>query len=347
MTVDQPIMFDEIASASGHLGVMTLNRPQVLNALNDIMVLAMLAKLKEWASAQHIKAVIIRAVEGRAFCAGGDIRFTYERAKEKNPHMTDFFAVEYELNRLIFHFPKPYIALLDGITMGGGAGISINGSHRVATERLLFAMPETSIGFFPDVGGTYFLPRLPGYSGFYLGLTGARLKADDCVALSIAQHRMQHVAVPNLLDALTEEAFGDDAFASVTHIINQFREKITPEFLPEHQAVVDACFSLHTMEDIVRALRQRGDKFSAETLDVLSKKSPTSLKVTLRALQLGKELDFDACMQQETRLAKNFLLGHDFVEGIRAVIVDKDQKPVWQPDALDAVRDEVVESYFV
>ena len=347
MTVEQPIIFDEIASANGHLGVMTLNRPQVLNALNDVMVRAMVVKLTAWSNAKHIKAVIIRAVEGRAFCAGGDIRFTYERAKEKNAHMMDFFAEEYALNRLIFHFPKPYIALLDGITMGGGAGISINGSHRVATERLLFAMPETSIGFFPDVGGTYFLPQLPGYSGFYLGLTGARIKADDCVALGIAQHRMQHVAVPHLLDALTEEAFGEDAFASVTHIINQFRADITPEFLPEHHVMVDACFSLQTMEDIVRALRQHQNEFAETTLDILSKKSPTSLKVTLRALQLGKALDFDACMQQETLLANNFLHGHDFVEGIRAVIVDKDQKPVWLPDSLDAVSDEVVESYFV
>lgn len=346
MTDEKSILFSEIASVNGHLGVITLNRPNVLNALNMQMIQELFSQLKKWAAIKDIKAVIVNAAEGRAFCAGGDIRSTYECVKEKNPHMMDFFNDEYALNRFIYYYPKPYIALLDGITMGGGAGISINGSHRVATERLLFAMPETGIGFFPDVGGTYFLPRLPGYNGFYLGLTGARIKADDCVALGIAQHRIQRIALPNLIDALTEERFSDDAFASVTHIINQFREDIKPEILPQHQEVIDACFSLHTMEDIVRALRQQTDKFSQETLEVLTKKSPTSLKVTLRALQLGKEMDFDRCMLQEARLAEKFLQSHDFVEGIRAVIIDKDQKPAWYPDSLDRVNDDVVDSYF-
>src|SRR3989338_2126316 len=190
MSDDQEVLFEEIAGQGGHLGVITLNRPQILNSLNQTMIDAMYAQLNKWAIAPDIKAVVIRAAPGRAFCAGGDLRFTYERFKNKDPLLSTFFRDEYQLNRLIYHFPKPYIALLDGITMGGGVGISIHGSHRVATENLLFAMPETGIGFFPDVGGTYFLPRLPGRIGYYLGLTGARIKTDDCVTLGISQHKV-------------------------------------------------------------------------------------------------------------------------------------------------------------
>jgi enoyl-CoA hydratase len=220
------VLFDEYEGKDGNLGIITLNRPEVLNSLNHDMIEAMHKQLIQWATAAHIKAVIIKAVPGRAFCAGGDIRLTYDRCKKHDPAAAEFFQDEYQLNRCIFHFPKPYIALLDGITMGGGVGISIHGSHRVATEKLLFSMPETGIGFFPDVGGTYFLPRLPGNTGIYLGLTGARIHSDDCVALGLTQHKVASEQLSQLIAALAQQSFGANANEAVTQVIQQFQMEL-------------------------------------------------------------------------------------------------------------------------
>jgi enoyl-CoA hydratase/carnithine racemase len=346
MTIHDEIIFTEMKGQGGDLGIISLNRPGVLNALNQTMIQSLHAKLKAWAKADHIKAVVIQAVEGRAFCAGGDIRLTYERCKAQNPLMTHFFRDEYELNCFIYHFPKPYIALLDGITMGGGVGISVHGSHRVATERLMFAMPETGIGFFPDVGGSYFLPRLPHKSGIYLGLTGARITGDDCVALGIAQHKVPHASLAELTNALAQKSFGHDSRDSVSHIINQFQVSPHSSSIVQHQDAIEYCFSPHNMEDIMHALQTHSSAFCNEVAGVLLKKSPTSLKVTLRALLEGRALEFNMCMQQEFNLTSHFLMGHDFPEGIRAAIIDKDQSPQWKPDTLAAVSNDDVDRYF-
>ena len=322
MTETQDILFEEISGHGGSIGVITLNRPAVLNSLNHDMIVAMHPKLNVWAQAAHIKAVVIRAAEGRAFCAGGDLRLAYDRAKQHNPLMTEFFYDEYQLNRCIYHYPKPYIALLDGITMGGGVGLSINGSHRVATDRLLFAMPETGIGFFPDVGGTYFLPRLPGLSGYYLGLTGTRIKADDCTALGLTQHKVNHDAIPALLTALADTQFAADASSTVTAIISKFNQPVLSSPLQEAQAELQACFAGKTIEAIMELLSASSHPVCQDAVTAMQKKSPTSLKVTLQALNQGRNTDFDVCMQQEFRLVSRFLLAHDFIEGIRAVIID-------------------------
>lgn len=345
MNTYNDVLFEEVSGKGGDLGVITLNRPAALNSLNHNMIHVMHAELLNWAQADHIKAVVIRAVEGRAFCAGGDLRLTYDRIKKHDPVMTEFFRDEYQLNRTIFHYPKPYIALLDGITMGGGVGISIHGSHRVATDRLLFAMPETGIGFFPDVGGTYFLPRLPGRTGYYLGLTGARINSDDCVGLGLAQLKVAPESLPKILAALAQETFPSDSPETVTEILSCFKVPVSPQ-LPAHQSAIDTCFSHASMEDIQKALEQSTDTVCQEAASHIRKKSPSSLKITLRALQAGKRLDFDACMRQEFRLVTRFLQGHDFAEGIRAVIIDKDQSPRWQPDTLSAVDEREVEKYF-
>ena len=343
----QSVLFEEMPGAAGNLGVITLNRPDVLNSLNHDMITAMHPKLSEWAAASEIKAVVIRAVPGRAFCAGGDIRQVYEHARHNNPAMTEFFQKEYQLNRAIFHFPKPYIALLDGITMGGGVGLSLHGSHRVATERLMFAMPETGIGFFPDVGGTYFLPRLPAATGYYLGLTGARLKADDCTTLGLSTHKISESALPDVLQSLCDTAFQADARQSVSTILEQFSSAPSTETdLCKAQVELQHCFQAATIEDIMQRLRASSMPLCQDAYTQLQKKSPTSLKVTLQALNNGKNLNFDACMRQEFRLVSRFLLAHDFIEGIRAVIVDKDQSPVWQPSTLAEVADSSVEQYF-
>ena len=260
--------------------------------------------------------------------------------------MTEFFSDEYQLNRCIYHYPKPYIALLDGITMGGGVGLSIHGSHRVGTERLLFAMPETGIGFFPDVGGTYFLPRLPGLTGYYLGLTGARIKVDDCTALGLINHKLNHDAIPDLIKALAATRFSTDANTSVTNIITQFASPVTTSAILEAQTDLDSCFAGASIEAIQALLEASPHPVCQDALAAMKKKSPTSLKVTLQALNNGRNMDFDSCMQQEFRLVSRFLLAHDFIEGIRAVIIDKDQSPVWQPAALADIDKRVVENYF-
>ncbi|MFZ2315957.1 MAG: enoyl-CoA hydratase/isomerase family protein [Gammaproteobacteria bacterium] len=344
MIQTQDVLFEEMKGKDGDLGIITLNRPKVLNSLNHDMMVAMLAQLNKWATAVHIKAVVIRAAEGRAFCAGGDLRLLHERRTASDPAATLFFREEYQLNKLIHHFPKPYIAFLDGITMGGGVGISLHGSHRVATERLLFAMPETGIGFFPDVGGTYFLPRLPGRLGYYLGLTGARMGSEDCVALGVANHKVLSTALPLLLSALASQSLNNDA--DVSNIIKQFDAPISQPVLLEQQAIIDDCFAFDNMEEIVQRLKISHHTVCQEALTMLQKKSPTSLKVTLRAMQKGHQLDFDAVMQQEFRLTTHFCEKHDFIEGIRALIIDKDQTPVWVPATLEAVTEQMVEDYF-
>ena len=340
------VLFEEMHGVDGHVGIITLNRPEVLNSLNAAMIAAMYPQLKVWADAAAIKAVIIRAAPGRAFCAGGDLRLTHQRYHAKDPALPHFFRDEYQLNRLIHHYPKPYIALLDGITMGGGVGISIHGSHRVATERLLFAMPETGIGFFPDVGGTYFLPRLSGRMGYYLGLTGARLSSDDCVSLTLAQYKVTPSDLPALIEKIAATSLKGDAKAIVSHIIAAFKVAIPPSALLEQQTEIDRCFSFNTMEEVVAALSTATGPACLAAMGALQKKSPTSLKVTLAALHQGAALDFDACMHQEYRLACHFTEGHDFIEGIRAVIIDKDQQPKWRPDTLAGVSPQAVARYF-
>ena len=347
MNEESGVLFEEISGTGGAIGLITLNRPQVLNSLNHAMIRAMTAQLKIWAKASTIKAVVIKAAEGRAFCAGGDLRSTYERYQKKDISLSQFFYEEYHLNRCIFHFPKPYIALLDGITMGGGVGISIHGSHRIATERLVFAMPETGIGFFPDVGGTYFLPRLPCKLGFYLGLVSAKLSSDDCIRMGIVTHKVAHDAIPQLIQALTKHPFHDHAHAAVTAILEPFQTKVESSQFIEQQAEIEACFFKPTMEDIFLSVQKAQHSLCQAAALSIPKKSPTSLKVTLRALQGGEQLDFDQCMKQEFRLACRFLQGHDFVEGIRAVIIDKDQVPQWDPPTLSLVKEKNVEAYFL
>ncbi len=346
MVNDQDVLVEEIPGQDGALGLLTLNRPQVLNALNLSMIHALHAALQRFAVAAHIKAVVIRAAAGRAFCAGGDLRLIYDHAHAADKTAAHYFRDEYQLNRCIFHFPKPYIALLDGITMGGGVGISVHGSHRVATDKLVFALPETGIGFFPDVGATYLLPRLANNVGFYLGLTGIPLKGDECVALGIAQQKVASDALPALWEALIQQPLGKDPKTTVTQLIQHYAEPVKTSPLLLEQEAIKTHFSAVTVEAILESLQEAKTPLCQAAATIILKKSPTSLKVTLNALQRGKNLAFDECMQQEYRLSCHFLEGHDFFEGIRAVIIDKDQTPKWQPAELSAITPEAVERYF-
>jgi len=338
------VLFSEHPGKQGDLGIITLNRPKALNSLTHAMIKAMYHQLQQWREADHIKAIIIQAAEGRAFCAGGDIKSVYEGHHEKRNDLHLFFQEEYRLNKLIFHYPKPYIALLNGITMGGGVGVSIHGSYRLVTENVVFAMPETGIGFFPDVGGTYFLPRLPHHLGYYLGLTGEKINSDDCVALKLAHYKVSSSQLNEIITAIAEEKLSPRKDAILPNLFQQFSVDISQSELLTKALTLEKCFRKDSIETILSELEQHAD---TQPLAInLLKKSPTSLKVSLNALKRGSHLHFDECMQQEFVLVQHFLQGHDFIEGIRALLIHKDQKPDWQPKSLENVSETMVNNYF-
>lgn len=344
MQDNKPIDFTEISGKKGNLGIITLQRPAALNALNIEMLHALNQKLLEYESNSAIKSVIIRAIPGRAFCAGGDIRAIYEGHKNNNLQGTDFFRDEYQVNKTIFHFKKPYIALLNGITLGGGVGISIYGSHRIATKNMSFAMPETAIGYFPDIGATYFLPRLPQYMGYYLGLTGERIGYQDCVALGLVDTIVSENKEDEIIHQLAESALHDNH--SISRIIQSFAVEVPFSSLMAHANAIENCFSKNSIEEILKALKNENSSWCSSVIDLLNTRSPTSLKVTLRALQRGEKMNFDDCLKMEETLALHFMQSHDFFEGIRAVMIDKDRAPQWKPSKIEDVSERYVTGYF-
>lgn len=341
------IIFKEIEGQGGNIGLITLNRPAALNALTHDMCKELNHVLIEWAEAKHIKAVVIQGAGDKAFSAGGDILQLYHHGKAgRFDNIRDFFRDEYRLNYRIHTYPKPFISLLDGIAMGGGVGVSIHGSHRVVTERFVFAMPETAIGFFPDIGASYFLPRCPGETGVYLGLTGMRLNAAEAIYVELADHFISSNHLSELVTVLAQTKFNGDHFEAVTAILQEISVKPETPQLAIHRQDIDECFCLDTVEEIIEILEEKNHVWHHDTIKMLQKKSPTSLKVSLRELREGVALDFEACMRMEYRLCQHFVLGHDFYEGVRAVLVDKDHSPKWHPDQLADVSDEKVESFF-
>ena len=336
----------------GAVGVITLNRPKALNALNLAMIREMLPRLRAWAEDDAVRAVVIQGAGEKAFCAGGDVRAVYEdglamkRGEGDGALTRDFFRQEYILNHLIHSFPKPYIALLDGITMGGGVGLSVHGAFRVASERILVAMPETGIGLFPDVGGGWFLPRCPGEIGTYLALTGHRCHAADALYAGFATHHVPAEAQPALLDALCAADWSGDPAATAKTILDGAHRDPGPAPLAERRAAIDATFAGDRVEDVLAALEARGDAWAQETLAILARLSPTSLKVSLRQLRRCAPLSYAEVVTVEYRLSQACMRGVDFYEGIRALLVDKDRNPRWSPDSLAAVDDALVEGHF-
>jgi enoyl-CoA hydratase len=340
------ILFEEIDGVDGNIGLITLNRQEALNALNHEMLVKMDAQLVLWDDDANIKAVIVQAAEGRAFCAGGDIRAVYENREKKVAELARYFSDEYRADSRIYHFSKPYIAFLDGITMGGGVGISIHGSYRIATERMVFAMPETGIGFFPDIGASYFLPRLPHKIGFYLGLAGAKIPFNDCKAIGLVDQIVVRDAFPDILQKIAATSLTRNPDATIAELMRHFSVPVEKSELLQHQGELETCFSKNKMEDIISSLEHYPTAWCEQLANNLLIKSPTSLKVTFEMLKRGAKLNFDDCMQMEFNLASRFIQGHDFFEGVRAAIIDKDQKPQWQPNSLQAVSDEMIEEYF-
>jgi enoyl-CoA hydratase len=282
---------------------------------------------------------VITAAGDKAFCTGGDIRQLYDWGLARDPAFIDFFRAEYLLDDYIKHYPKPYVAIIDGITMGGGVGISVNGSHRVATESLTFAMPETGIGLFPDVGGSYFLPRCPGRVGMFLGLTGHRLKAADAIYAGIATHYVSSDRCADLVEQLT---VCDDVDACLA----EFNEPAGDAPIGSLRPDIDRHFANGSVGEIIASLQSEGSDWAAKTARIMQTKSPTSQRITFEQLTRGVKMEFSQCMRMEFRIASRIFTGHDFFEGIRAVVIDKDQQPNWQPAALEDVGDDDVQAYF-
>lgn len=329
---------DEIAfERQGRAGIVTLKRPKALNALTQRMVSALAAALDAWRDDAAVELVIVRA-EGRAFCAGGDIVDVYKAGLEGRL-LVDFFADEYRLNAAIESYPKPYVALINGIVMGGGVGISAHGSHRVVTENAVFAMPEVGIGFFPDVGGSHFLPRLRGASGMYFGLTGNRARWGDQLRSGFATH----AAKAEMLDELTRKlAAGGDIDATLA----AFAQTPEPETPASDWEAIDHHFSKGTLTEVMQSLSEAKGELEAGLAKTIAKRSPTSVKVAFREIVEGRALSMRDCMNMEFRILNRMLAGRDFYEGIRAAVIDKDNAPTWQPAALDEVSDAAVDAYF-
>ncbi len=334
----------------GAAGIVTLNRPQALNAVTHKMVLALQAQLDRWADDPAITRVVVTAAGEKAFSAGGDIRHLYDLGKAgRQAEALQFWRDEYPLNVAIKKYRKPYISLIDGIVMGGGVGVSVHGSHRVAGDRFSFAMPEVGIGFFPDVGATWFLPRMPGEIGTYCALTGARFNLADGVGAGIATHRIPSARFDDLLEGLAGTVSVDAVLSAFSEPAGQ-GEKEAP--IMAQRALIDRLFAGDSVEHILDAVTREANaggpqsEWAAKTAATISAKSPLSLKLALAQVRQGAQCYFETCMRMEFRIVSRVIEGHDFYEGVRAVIVDKDNKPNWQPAALGDVSDAQVAHYF-
>ncbi len=327
---------EALVERRGGAGVIVLNRPKALNALTLAMVRTMAAALDDWERDPAVTRIVLRGAGEKAFCAGGDIRHLYDlgRAGDHASQLT-FWREEYLLNARIRFYPKPVVALIDGIVMGGGVGVSINAAHRVAGDRFLFAMPEVGIGFFPDVGGTYFLPRLARRAGVYFALTGLRANGGDALAFGLVQTFVPSAAIGDLAEALE----GD---APVEATLGRFAAKPDPSALMREADGLEACFSRSSREAILELLadaERKGFAFAGPARAAMLGKSPTSQAIALRQMALGSALGFREALRVEYRIVSRICRGHDFYEGVRALIVDKDNRPQWSPPPSKAELD--------
>lgn len=339
---------DEILiERQGGLGIVTLNRPQALNTMSLAMYRRFDPALAAWAGDPAVRAVLVRGAGGRAFCAGGDVVAIYQARADRGGagYKVDFFREEYRLVQRVHRFPKPYVALMDGVTMGGGAGIAVNGSVRIATEATVFAMPEVQIGLFPDVGATRFLNLCPGRTGLYLALTGKRIGAADALQCGLATHFVPRERLAPLTAALAALEWRDDAAAPIASEIARFAADPGAAKLPAMQADIDRVFAGDSVEAIAAALEREEGEWAGEARAAMALASPLSLKITFRQLRHGV-MPVEAALQLEYRLTQHIMDGHDFFEGIRALLVDKDRKPRWQHASLAAVSEAEVAAYF-
>lgn len=326
----------------GRAGVVMLDRPKALNALTLPMVTAMKAQLDDWKSDPAIAHVVLVSTSEKAFCAGGDIRRIHDMGRAGEPGLTDFFHEEYRLNRAIHRFPKPFTSLIDGICMGGGVGLSAHAPIRVGSEKTLFAMPEVGIGFFPDVGGTHMLSRMPGETGAYLATTGGRLKAADSLAVGFLTHHVPSARMVELVAALLE---ADDP----APVVAAFHVDPGPAPIAALREPIDRLFRGDDAVAILAALEAESGPaadWAQTTAAGIRAKSPTSVAVALHQVRIGGSLSFEACMTIEFRIVSHLLGGHDFYEGVRSVLIDRDNAPSWRPARLEEIERSAIEAHF-
>ena len=334
-------MTDVITEIAGRIGRIRLNRPKAIHALTRDMCSAMIEALVEWRSDPAVEAVTIDHAEGRGVCAGGDVRMLAVSGAVDGREARAFFHEEYRLNHLLFTYVKPTIAFMDGITMGGGVGISQPCRYRVATENTRFAMPETTIGLFPDVGGGWYLPRLPGRVGQFLALTGARLDGAECHHLGLATHYVPQEALERVKAQIAERPNEVEAILAEASVA-------PPEArIAANRERIDRLFASDRYEDILQALEADGSEWAAQELETLGGKSPQACKVSLRLLADGAKMaDFADEMRQEYAVATRVVQRSDFAEGVRAVLIDKDNAPRWNPATPEGVTDHMIDTIF-
>lgn len=345
-------MTDQVLFSLNETGLATiiLNRPHALNSLSFEMVDAIGKKLTEWKDNKNVQLVIIKGAGDKGLCAGGDIKTLYEARSSESGFQKakQFFEVEYETDIAIYEFPKPIIAILDGIVMGGGVGLTYGASHRIVTERTKWAMPEMNIGFFPDVGAAYFLNKAPGYIGRYLALTASTIQASDVLYMNGADSYMASGKVEAFTQHLSEiDWHHSNIESTLKEAIALFSEDPSAKSeLASLQKEIDKYFSFETIEDIVASLDKETSEFALNTKSALLSKSPVSLKVTLKQLVDGKEKSLRECFRTDLALATNFMKHEDFFEGVRSVLIDKDRNPNYKYKQLSDVSTEFVQQFF-
>ena len=332
---------DVLTFVDGPIGRIRLNRPKAIHALTTPMCVAVLDALEAWRGDDGVRAIIVDHAEGRGFCAGGDIRMLAESGAKDGAEAREFFHTEYRMNHRLFTYAKDTVAFMDGITMGGGVGISQPCRYRVATENTKFAMPETGIGLFPDVGGGWYLSRLPGRIGQYLALTGHRLDGAETFALGLATHYLPAEQVEEAKRRIAADPI------AIAEALNALSAEPGPAALLDKRGEIDRLFASDKLEEIYAALEADGGEFAAATLATLKTKSPQTMKVSLKLLKDGKGMaSFADEMRQEYAVGARVVQRHDFLEGVRAVIVDKDNAPKWEPATPEGVSDHVIDQIF-
>lgn len=337
---------DVIFSIENQIGFITLNRPDALNALSCSMIQMIYQQLQQWKTDDRVRLVFMKAVDGKAFCAGGDVRWLYEKGRFERDLAISFFDLEYTLNQLIHEYPKPYLALMDGLTMGGGVGVSLHGAYPIASERFLFAMPETMIGFFPDIGASHLLARCTPSMGMYLGLTGERLNARDAMQLGLIKQVICSSDIPKLWRALLTINWTERPMEQLEACLVEFQKPEVESSLEQHETEIDQCFQYQSVHDIFTGLNQCDTEWSHRILSSLQKRSPLSLSVTCTQLTRARGLTLKQCLDMDRHLVRHFIADHDFYEGVRALLIDKDQTPRWSPACLDDIKKNQIAAYF-
>ena len=347
----EPTQSTVLAEVRNHIGHLTLNRPSGLNALDLPMVRSLQQQLDAWVDDANIKAVVLRGAGEKAFCAGGDIRSLYDSYKSKDTLHTVFFEEEYALDRTLHHYPKPLLALLDGYVLGGGMGLAQGCDLRLITERSRLAMPEVAIGYFPDVGGSYFLTRTPGQIGTYLGVSGVQIRASDALYCGLADWYTDSSKLPELDQSLDRLQWRQSPLEDLKALLATFAVQTLPDApLANLRPLIDEVFAHNSVPEIVAHLRAvtkpQHREWATETANLMETRSPLGMAVTLEMLRHGRQLPLEQCFELELHLDRQWFDRGDLIEGVRALIIDKDKTPHWNPPTLSELDPKHVASFF-